>query len=177
MLDALSGDAGQPRGRRWYAVQSQPHKEVRAGMNLENQGFRSFLPRLKTTRHARRTRTVLAPLIPRYLFVSLDLGQDRWRAVYGTFGVSQLATSGTWPTPVPPGLFEELVAAAERCGTVDRRDALTPGDRICFLTGPFASAPSGRSLPGPRPWHPSPTARATLKREAWQPPTRLTPRR
>ena len=47
MLDAQSGDAVRPRGRRWYVVQSQPHKEVRAGMNLENQGFRSFLPRLR----------------------------------------------------------------------------------------------------------------------------------
>lgn len=139
MLDALSDDAGRPRGRRWYVVQSQPHKELRAGMNLENQGFRSFLPRLrKTTRHARRTSTLLAPLFPRYLFVSLDLGRDRWRSVYGTFGVSRLVTSGAWPTPVPPGLVEELVAVAERCGAIDLRDALTPGDRVRFLTGPFA---------------------------------------
>ncbi len=128
-----------PRGRRWYVVQSQPRKELHAGRNLENQGFGSFLPRFqRTIRHARRTRTELAPLFPRYLFVSLDLGRDRWRSVHGTFGVARLVTDGAWPIPVPSGLVEELIATTERFGAIDLKDSLTPGGSVRFLNGPFA---------------------------------------
>ena len=129
----------RPKGRRWFVVQCQPRKEVQAGLNLANQGFRSFLPRIrKTTRHARRSRTALAPLFPRYLFVSLDLGLERWRSVNGTFGVSRLVSHGAWPAPVPNGLVEELIAITEEVGAIDLKHALTPGERVRFLSGPFA---------------------------------------
>lgn len=137
--EALLDDDRRPRGARWYVVQSQPRKEIYAGVNLENQGFTSFLPRFrKTTRHAGRTRTGLAPLFPRYLFVRLDLGRDRWRSVQGTFGVARLVTDGGWPAPVPRGLVEDLVATTEQLGAVDLSVALTPGEGVRFLTGPFA---------------------------------------
>lgn len=126
-------------GSRWYAVQAQPHKERFAASNLENQGFRAFVPRLKkTVRHARKTRTVLAPLFPGYLFVSLDLGRDRWRSVNGTLGVSRLVTAGAVPAPMPGGLVEELVAMTERLGAIRLDHALEPGQRVRFLAGPFA---------------------------------------
>lgn len=129
----------RPVGRRWFVVQCQPRKEVLAQTNLARQGFPSFLPRFrKTVRHARRTRESLAPLFPRYLFVSLDLGNDRWRSVFGTFGVSRLVTNGFWPAPVPRGLVEDLVTATERFGAMEFSDALRCGEKVRFLTGPFA---------------------------------------
>ena len=43
---------------RWYAVNTLSHREFRAKRQLENQGFRVFLPeRLKTVRHARKLAT------------------------------------------------------------------------------------------------------------------------
>jgi hypothetical protein len=40
---------------RWYAVHTQPLRELRAKCHLENQAYEVFLPRwLKTVRHARR---------------------------------------------------------------------------------------------------------------------------
>ena len=41
-------------GERWFAVNTQPFAETRAQRNLENQGFRTFMPRRrKMVRHAR----------------------------------------------------------------------------------------------------------------------------
>lgn len=127
------------RTRRWYAVQTQPHKEAFAAENLERQRFPAFLPRIrKTVRHARRQRTVLAPLFPRYLFVALDLSRDRWRSVNGTFGVNALVTDGTRPLPVPQGLVEHLMSAADHFGALDLSDSLVPGQKVRFLNGPLS---------------------------------------
>ena len=128
-----------PEGPRWYVVQSRPHKELYAATNLQNQAFRAFIPQIsKTIRHARRTKTVLAPLFPRYLFVSLDLARDRWRSVRGTFGVSCLVMDGDRPRPVPRGLVEQLIATTNETDGVDFRERLALGQNVRFLTGPFA---------------------------------------
>src|SRR5690349_23061473 len=87
--DTLS--PGPACGERWFAVNTQPFAEARAQRNLENQGFRTFMPRRrKMLRHARKLTTVEAPLFPRYLFISFDPRRDQWRKVNGTFGVSHL---------------------------------------------------------------------------------------
>ncbi len=128
-------------GERWFVVHSRPHRESAAKFHLENQGYRTFLPRfLKTRRHARRLDSVLAPFFPRYLFVTLDLGRDRWRSVNGTFGVSRLVMEGERPTPVPRGIVEELIAACDDRDALrfDASGQLRVGERVRVLAGPFA---------------------------------------
>lgn len=126
-------------GERWFVVHTAPRKELFAADNLARQGFRPFLPRLaRTVRHARRTRTVPTALFPRYLFVALDLGRDRWRSLYGTFGVSTVVMDGERPRPVPQGVVEALAEAADAAGVVDYANALQVGDDVRFLKGPFA---------------------------------------
>jgi transcriptional antiterminator RfaH len=107
--------------------------------NLLRQGFASFLPqRLKTIRHARQFRTVMAPLFPGYLFVSLDLTRDRWRSVNGTMGVVSLVMSGGEPRPVPRGVVEALVELSHDAGVVRFDHDLQVGQRIKMIAGPFA---------------------------------------
>jgi transcriptional antiterminator RfaH len=128
-----------PESRRWYVVRSRPHKELYAATNLQNQDFRTFVPQIsKTVRHSRRTKTVSAPLFPRYLFVSLDLSRDLWRSVRGTYGVSCLVMDGDRPRPVPQGLVEQLIATTNETDGVDFRERLALGQNVRFLTGPFA---------------------------------------
>jgi Transcription termination factor nusG len=87
---------------RWFLVHTQPKSERKAELHLGAQGFRTHVPQIqKTIRHARQLRTVQAPLFPRYLFLILDLGRDRWRSVYSTIGVSSLFTCEDRPVPVP----------------------------------------------------------------------------
>ena len=133
--DSGSADSGS----RWYAVHTQPHREIRAQSQLENQGFSTYLPkRLKTVRHARKLRTTTAPFFPRYLFVSLDLRQHQWRSVNGTFGVSSLVMAGERPQPVPPGVVEAMVAATEQNGLLSFEQKLAVGASVRLLAGPFA---------------------------------------
>jgi transcriptional antiterminator RfaH len=110
-----------------------------AERQLANQAYRVFLPRFfKTRRHARKFETVSVPLFPSYLFIVLDLTRDRWRAVNGTYGVDRLLMRGGEPEPVPKGLVEQLVGAAQDDGVIRLKSGLEPGQTIRVTSGPFA---------------------------------------
>ena len=126
-------------GERWYVVQTLPNRELNARVQLEAQGFRTFLPRYaKSVRHARKLMTVSAPFFLRYLFVALDLGRDRWRSVNGTFGVARLVMGDQYPMPVPSGVVENLQASCGADGHLQLADRLAVGERVRLLGGPFA---------------------------------------
>jgi len=129
--------------QRWYVVQSQPNAERKAIAHLERQGFVTYLPRyLKRRRHARRVEIVSAPLFPRYLFVGIDLGEQRWRSIFSTVGVSRLVCNGDTPTPIADQVIETLRAREDAEGYVrlERRPNFQAGDRVRVLDGVFADA-------------------------------------
>ena len=124
---------------RWFLVHTQPHCERKAEMHLEAQGFRPFLPHIqKTIRHARQLRTVRAPLFPRYMFLILNLGRDRWLSVRGTVGVSSLFTCNDRPVPVPQGVVEGLIARTDEANLTRFDAGLSTGQLVRILSGPFA---------------------------------------
>ena len=139
-------DAGGPPhavasndGGRWYAVHTQPNREIRAKTQLENQLYEVFLPRrLKTVRHARKLTNVAAPFFPRYLFIRLDLTRHRWRSVNGTFGVTSLIMQGEVPHPVPDGVVEAMIAAIDGSGFLCLEESLKVGSQVRRAAGPFA---------------------------------------
>ncbi|MCC5977793.1 MAG: transcriptional activator RfaH [Salinarimonas sp.] len=129
----------EPRGPAWYAVQAQPHGEMRALHNLERQGFDAYLPRyVKQVRHARRTRTIATAFFPRYLFVQLDLDLQRWRSVNGTFGVCGLVGPRDCPSRVPEGIIAGLRAREDEDGFIAVRHPAArwkPGDPVRISDG------------------------------------------
>jgi transcription elongation factor/antiterminator RfaH len=126
-------------GERWYVVRTLAQRERHAIQQLTNQAYRAFLPlHLKNRRHARKVETILAPLFPRYLFVILDLTRDRWRSINGTLGVERLLMCSGEPQPVPRGVIENLMLAANQDGTVQFDCALRQGQMVKVAAGPFA---------------------------------------
>jgi len=121
-------------------VRTLAQRERHAVQQLTNQAYRPFLPlHLKNRRHARKVETISAPLFPRYLFVILDLTRDRWRSINGTLGVDRLLTSGGEPQPVPRGVVENLVLAADAEGSVNFNFGLREGQSVKVTAGPFAN--------------------------------------
>jgi transcriptional antiterminator RfaH len=124
---------------RWFLAHTLPKSEWKAELHLGFQGFRTYLPQIrKTIRHARRLKTVQAPLFPRYLFVVLDLDRDRWLSVRSTVGVSRLVTAQEGrPVAVPSGIVESLIERSD--DNLTRVDTdLVRGQRVRILSGPFA---------------------------------------
>ena len=135
----------------WFVAQTQPRKERMAERHLANQDFRPFLPSIRRTRRSgSRFETVLEPMFPGYVFVSIDVAAQRWRSVNGTLGVTRLLTDGDRPLPLRGGFVDALRARADHRGIIgDAPDAgLRPGDLVRFHGGPFADM-AGRiaSLP------------------------------
>ena len=125
--------------KRWHVVNTQPHQETRAEINLRRQGFDPWLPHFRRLRrHARRADRVLSPLFPGYLFVRLDADVERWRSINGTFGVVRLLCNGDAPMPVPDGLIDEIMARRDEDGAIvlpPRRFVI--GEPVTVATGPF----------------------------------------
>lgn len=129
-----------PDRPRWYVVQTQANAENKAFAHLGRQGFATYLPRyLKRRRHARRIDIVAAPLFPRYLFVEIDMGVQRWRSIYSTVGVSRLVSNGDFPAPVPDEVISSLKRRESTSGFVqlDHRPKFKAGDKVRILEGAF----------------------------------------
>ncbi len=128
--------------KHWYAVYTQPRNEERAQEHLARQGFEVFLPRyLKRRSHARRVTVAPAPLFPRYLFVSFDAAQQRWRAIRSTRGVIDLVSNGETPVPVPETVIRKWSAGAMPMVSWSWRviSISSAAAKIRIDSGPFAA--------------------------------------
>jgi transcription antitermination factor NusG len=138
-VDSPSQRSLRGAARRWYAAAVFAGREEIAERHLGRQGFSSFVPRTeKTTRHARRLETRASAYFPGYMFISLDLSQQRWRSINGTIGVRSLVMQGDRPLPVPSGLVERFIALTGEDGLLDFSGGLAAGAPVRILSGPFA---------------------------------------
>lgn len=136
LVSGLSADLATPR---WYVYRTRPHKELSAADQLRQQGFRPFVPQIqKTVRHARKMRSVRAPLFPSYSFVYLTLRDEPWRLINGTYGVVRLIMANEMPIPVPVGVVEEIRARLDERGLVRLDGGLSVGQQVEVVNGPFA---------------------------------------
>ncbi len=127
--------------KAWYVAHTHAKAERQALCHLERQGFTAYLPQyLKRRRHARRAEWVPAPLFPRYLFVNMNIGRDRWRAVRSTVGVRHVISSGDRPTPVADQIVEEIRAREDETGmvAVNPERPFSPGEMVRVTSGALA---------------------------------------
>lgn len=125
--------------KSWFVVRTKTGAEDRAVWHLKNQGFEAYLPRYrKEIRHARKTQTVLRPVFPGYVFVRMDLEQQRWRAINGTMGVISLVQFGEAPRAIADVIIDDI-RQREEGGVVSLApDGLKAGDIVRVREGAFA---------------------------------------
>lgn len=127
--------------KSWFIVRTHARNEIRAALNLERQGFPTYLPRyMKRRRHARRVENVPAPLFPCYLFVAIDIASQPWRSIQSTFGVAQLVCNGDTPAAVPGAAVDELRQREDAKGFVQlARRGFARGQSIRVVEGLFSA--------------------------------------
>jgi transcriptional antiterminator RfaH len=124
----------------WFVVHTQPLKELTARDNLSSQGYSVFLPMMqKTIKHARKVETVLRPLFPRYIFVSLDLNRDQWRSINGTAGVVYLMTNNNKPCRIRDNIIDLLKSDLTDDGYLPSSSLchFVKGDKVDIKDGVF----------------------------------------
>ena len=123
----------------WYLLQLKPNSHRIAERNLNQQGFKTFLPLQEITRRkSSHFVNDLKPLFPGYMFVSFNPEIDAWRKINSTIGVSRLVSFGSRPNALPTELVSGLMMRCDENGKLLPSNALREGDSVELLTGPFA---------------------------------------
>ena len=125
----------------WYVVYTKPREEIRAEVNLDNQGYEVYLPRVLRRRRRRGdVIDVVEPLFPRYMFVRLTIGCDNLMSLRSTRGVSSLVSFGNTPVSVSDDFVLVLMRSEDpEKGYFECEDkAFDIGTTVSVVDGPFA---------------------------------------
>lgn len=127
--------------RRWHAVFCKPRQDERTELNLRNQGFETFRPKVRERRtHNGHRRVQIASMFPRYLFVQLAAGGQDWGPIRSTRGAVGLVRQGQQAAVVPAEVIHELRRRCnehdiiEQAGILDYR----PDEPVEIIDGPCA---------------------------------------
>lgn len=126
----------------WYCVHSKPRAETLAAEHLLRQGYECFLPRILrrvALPRAGRSRCVVEPLFPRYLFVQADPNVQSLAAIRSTRGALGLVRFAGEPARVTDDLIARLRRDADAQGVIVRSiPDFQAGDAVHVMDGPFA---------------------------------------
>ena len=121
----------------WYVVATKTREEEKARVNLERQGYSVLLPKLSLKKRRKgHWQVVTESLFPGYLFVALELGEDDPAPIRSTVGCIGLVRFAHAYTPVPGDFIESLQAIESETNDVEA--PFKPGDKVRFVSGPFA---------------------------------------
>lgn len=126
---------------RWYATYTHGRHEKRVAALLEQRGIESFLPlRARHEQWSDRTRRVLWPLFPSYVFARFDL-RDLAR-VLGVTGVVTVVKVGPTPVPIADDEIENIRLLTRAVDSHGLEPELEPyavvGARVRVGAGPLA---------------------------------------
>lgn len=126
--------------KQWIVVYTQPLKEKQAQQHLLDQDYEVYMPCFKKTRrHARKIQETLAPLFPRYIFVSIDSATTKWRSINGTRGVVQVLMNQQQPSIIADQIINDLKAREDADGLVSANslELFSIGEKVRVLDGAF----------------------------------------
>ena len=102
-----------PREQQWFALQVKSRWERSTSAILSGKGYETLYPTCKLQRcHGRRTREVLAPLFPGYLFCRFDVSNRL--PILVTPGVVSVVGLGRTPAAVDPAEISSIQALVSR---------------------------------------------------------------
>ena len=129
----------QSLDKKWFIAQIKPNSYLSATLNLERQGFETFLPKMEITQRQKNKFIVKNVYVfPGYIFVSFDPQIIAWSKINSTYGVSKILAFNKKPSEISSDLILELKIRYEINSNSMQNEKLQKGDSIKFYTGPFA---------------------------------------
>lgn len=125
--------------KKWYVAKIKPNSYYIAIQNLERQGFKTFLPKMKITERKRNKFVVKSTYVfPGYIFVYFDKNDPSWTKINSTYGVSKILAFNNKPSEIQSDLILALKNKYEINSNSTYEGNLKKGDSIKFYMGPFA---------------------------------------
>ena len=124
--------------KEWFILQFKPNAHHKAEMNLNRQGFETFLPLSDfiLQQNSRFTKTT-KPLFPGYMFITFDNKDMSWVKINNTYGVSRLITFNSTLKAVPTSFISNLMNRCDSSGKLQVNKQFKKGDQVKILNGPF----------------------------------------
>ena len=120
----------------WYLIQFKRNSHNIAKRNLNQQGFKTFLPLQDlTSRRGSEFLTSTKPLFPGYMFVRIKPDGAPWQKINSTLGVCRLICQDGVPKRVPLEIVSGLMSRCDRFGKLLPPKSLERGDKVAFLSG------------------------------------------
>ena len=126
--------------KEWFVLQFKPNSHYQAKKNLNQQGFKTFLPlHDSTSRKASRFVKSTKPLFPGYMFVSFNKTENKWHKIKNTYGVSRLITINSSLKSIPATFIDGLMKRYDSSGKLIPIVEMKKGDKVEILEGPFTN--------------------------------------
>ena len=120
----------------WYLVQFKRNAYRLVERNLNQQGFKTFLPvQHSTSRGESKFFTCIKPLFPGYIFVSIELDSEPWRKINNTLGVARLICQDGLPKKLPLEIVSGLMSRCDNSGNLLPASTLERGDSVAVVSG------------------------------------------
>ncbi len=124
----------------WYLIQLKKNSHRIAQRNLNQQGFKTFLPLQDFTgKYRSKFSTSIKPLFPGYMFVSIRIDRDPWHKINSTLGVSRLICRDGVPKRVPTEVVSGLISRCDGGGKLLPPTVLQRGDSVEIKSGALAN--------------------------------------
>jgi len=123
---------------KWFLVYTKAREEKRAKKNLENQGFKTFLPMVAYEKISQPNSITLEPMFPRYMFITINAERDHLTQIKSTRGVSHLVMFGDKLAEVPNSVVVFLKTRVDDNEIVKQkvtRQEFQKGDKLVIKTG------------------------------------------
>ncbi len=124
----------------WHLIHTKPTQELNAQIELERQGYATYLPKVeKPKRNNHLRQSTPAPLFPRYLFIQLTAGIDNWAPIRSTRGVSNLVRFGMLPAVISDETVHSIISQENKNGLhTIATPTYSKNDSVRLTQGPFA---------------------------------------
>ncbi len=119
----------------WAVAITKPNNENRAEINLERQGFVSYLPKY-LSKVGKELKVKI--LFPRYIFIVIE---DQWHRINSTFGVSRLLLNNEGkPAVVSNKIIDNLKLKEDQKGLISLPDPpkFSQGQPVRVANGSFS---------------------------------------
>ena len=125
--------------RSWYLIYTKPRQERTAKLNLDRQGYDTYLP-LTRERRRRQGQYIYStdPMFSRYLFIRLNKVTDNWGPIRSTIGVTDIVRFGGQPTVVPDNLVNCIRDNEDESGIqITETQEFSRGNKVQIVEGPM----------------------------------------